>query len=242
MISGSKTFITNGSIADVLTVAAVTDPDAAAGQRISCFIVEPKEVAGFEASDLDKMGTRSSPLSLLRFSDCRVPADALLGEEGTALWKMAFECFDWERTVMIASAVGGMEAELSACIRYAKERRAFGRPIAEHQTVGHKLAEMKAWLDASRLLVYRAAWLKQEGLPHQVEASVAKYLTAEAALHGPTRPSRSTAATGTSRTFPSSARGATPGSSRSAGAPPRSRRRSSPACSWPRSDAPSGRR
>ncbi len=183
VLNGSKTFITNGSIADVLTVAAVTAPEAGAGHRISCFVVEPKHLAGFEASDLDKMGTRSSPLSLLRFSDCRVPADALLGEEGTALWKIAFECFDWERTVMVASAVGGMEAEVAACVRYAKEREAFGKPIGDHQAVGHKLAEMKAWLDASRLLVYRAAWLKQEGMPHQVEASVAKYFTAEAALH-----------------------------------------------------------
>jgi alkylation response protein AidB-like acyl-CoA dehydrogenase len=136
--------------------------------------------------DLDKMGTRSSPLSLLHFDDCRVPEGALLGEEGAALWQVAFECFDWERTVMIASSIGGMKASLDASIAYAKERKAFGKPIAKHQAIQHKIAEMKAYYDAARLVLYKAAWLKQEGLPHQVEASVAKLFVAEAAMRNAT--------------------------------------------------------
>jgi alkylation response protein AidB-like acyl-CoA dehydrogenase len=95
---------------------------------------------------------------------------------------VAFECFDWERTVMIASSIGGMQASLDAAIGYAKERKAFGKPIAKHQAIQHKIAEMKAYLDAARLVLYKAAWMKQEGLPHQVEASVAKYFVAEAAM------------------------------------------------------------
>jgi alkylation response protein AidB-like acyl-CoA dehydrogenase len=182
VINGSKIFITNGSIADSVIVIAVTDPDAGPGQGVSAFIVE-KDNPGFGVEkDLDKMGTRSSPLSLLHFDDCRVPGEAMLGPEGSALWQVAFECFDWERTVMIASSIGGMTASLNASIVYAKERSAFGKPIARHQAIQHKLAEMKAYLDAARLTLYRAAWLKQEGLPHQVEASVAKFFVAEAAM------------------------------------------------------------
>jgi alkylation response protein AidB-like acyl-CoA dehydrogenase len=149
---------------------------------VSAFIVE-RGAPGFSVGrDLDKMGTRSSPLSLLHFDDCRVPHEAMLGTEGAALWQVAFECFDWERTVMIASSIGGMKASLDAAIAYAKERSAFGKPIARHQAIQHKLAEMKAHYDAARLVLYRAAWLKQEGKPHQVEASVAKYFVAEAAM------------------------------------------------------------
>jgi alkylation response protein AidB-like acyl-CoA dehydrogenase len=182
VINGSKIFITNGSIADSVIVIAVTDLEAGPGQGVSAFIVET-DTPGFSVGrDLDKMGTRSSPLSLLHFDDCRVPEAALLGDEGAALWQVAFECFDWERCVMIASSVGGMKATLDSAIEYAKERVAFGKPIAKHQAIQHKLAEMKAWYDAAKLVLYRAAWMKQEGLPHQVEASVAKYLVAEAAM------------------------------------------------------------
>ena len=182
VINGSKIFITNGSIADSVIVIAVTDPDAGPGQGVSAFIVETDNPGFAVGKDLDKMGTRSSPLSLLHFDDCRVSGDALLGEEGAALWQVAFECFDWERCVMIASSVGGMKASLAAAVDYAKQRTAFGKPIAKHQAIQHKIAEMKAHLDAARLVLYHAAWLKQEGLPHQVEASVAKLFVADAAM------------------------------------------------------------
>jgi len=186
VLNGSKIFITNGSIADTVIVIAVTDPAAGPGQGMTAFIVE-RGTPGFSVGrDLDKMGTRSSPLSLLHFDDCRVPDAAMLGTEGSALWQVAFECFDWERTVMIASSIGGMKASLDGAIAYAKERHAFGKPIAKHQAIQHKIAEMKAYLDASRLVLYKAAWLKQEGLPHQVEASVAKLFVAEAAMKNAT--------------------------------------------------------
>ena len=182
VINGSKIFITNGSIADSVIVIAVSDSEAGPGQGVTAFIVETDNPGFSVGKDLDKMGTRSSPLSLLHFDDCRVSSDAILGQEGAALWQVAFECFDWERCVMIASSVGGMTASLDAAIAYAKQRKAFGKPIAKHQAIQHKIAEMKAYLDAARLVLYRAAWLKQEGLPHQVEASVAKLFVAEAAM------------------------------------------------------------
>lgn len=182
VIDGSKIFITNGSIADTVIVIAVSDPEAGPGQGISAFIVET-DTPGFSVGrDLDKMGTRSSPLSLLHFDGCRVPPQALLGKEGAALWQVAFECFDWERTVMVTASIGGMKASLAASLQYAKQRTAFGKPLAKHQAIQHKIAELKANLDAARLLSYRAAWMKQEGLPHEVEASVAKLFVAEAAM------------------------------------------------------------
>ena len=182
IINGSKIFITNGSIADTVIVIAVTDPEAGSGQGVTAFIVETDNPGFGVEKDLDKMGTRSSPLSLLHFDDCRVHNDAMLGREGSALWQVAFECFDWERCVMIASSIGGMKGSLSAAIDYVKERNAFGKPLAKHQSMQHKIADMKANLDAATLLLYRAAWMKQEGLPHQIEASVAKLFVAEAAM------------------------------------------------------------
>ena len=182
VIDGSKIFITNGSIADTIIVIAVSDPEAGPGRGISAFIVETDNPGFSVGKDLDKMGTRSSPLSLLHFDGCRVPSEALLGTEGAGLWQVAFECFDWERTVMVTSSIGGMKASLDASIEYAKQRSAFGKPIARHQAIQHKIAEMKAQLDAARLLSYRAAWMKQEGLPHEIEASVAKLFVAEAAM------------------------------------------------------------
>jgi alkylation response protein AidB-like acyl-CoA dehydrogenase len=179
VIDGTKMFITNGPIAQLCTVLAVTDPDAGPGRGVSAFLVETDNPGFAVGRELDKMGCRSSPTAEIVLTGCRVPADAMLGPEGEALWRIAFECFDWERTVMIAGSVGGMSATLDASIAYAKERRQFGKPIAHFQAVAHKLAEMKINLEVCRTAVYRAAWLKQAGLPHTVEASIAKTLVGD---------------------------------------------------------------
>lgn len=182
VINGSKTFITNGEIADVINVVAVTDPDAASSQRMSCFIVE-RGTQGLEIGrKLDKSGNRSSPTNELHFRDMVVPASQMLGPEGSALWKVGFECFDWERTVMVSASLGGMEAQLAACIEYAQERRAFGKAIADFEMVQDKLALMRVNINAARWVLYHAAWLKQEGLPHMQEASIAKYFVADVAM------------------------------------------------------------
>jgi alkylation response protein AidB-like acyl-CoA dehydrogenase len=173
-------------VCDVFTVVARTDPNASSGQGMTAFILE-KDTPGLSVGrHLDKMGNRSSPTSEMVMADVRVGDEQRLGDEGSALWKVAFECFDWERTVMIASSIGGMKASLDASIEYAKERKAFGKPIAKHQAIQHKIAEMKAYYDAARLVLYKAAWLKQEGLPHQIEASVAKLFVSEAAMRNAT--------------------------------------------------------
>ena len=179
VINGTKMFITNGPIAQLCTVLAVTDPDAGPGRGVSAFLVETDNPGFAVGRELDKMGCRSSPTAEIVLTDCRVPATAMLGPEGEALWRIAFECFDWERTVMIAGSVGGMTATLDSSIAYAKERRQFGKPIASFQAIAHKLADMKINLETCRTAVYRAAWLKQQGVPHMVEASIAKTLVGE---------------------------------------------------------------
>jgi alkylation response protein AidB-like acyl-CoA dehydrogenase len=174
VINGTKIFITNGPIAQLCTVLAKTSDKGA-----TAFLVETDNPGFRVGRELDKMGCRSSPTAEIALVDCRVPVDAVLGVEGEALWRIAFECFDWERTVMMASAIGGMQSTLNVAVRYAKERQQFGRPIAHFQAIAHKLAEMKVKLEACRTAVYRAAWLKQEGHPHQMEASIAKFMCGE---------------------------------------------------------------
>ena len=173
VLNGTKMFITNGPIAHVCTVLAKTDKGPTA------FIVDTTNPGFTSSRELDKMGCRSSPTAEIALQDCRVPLDSVLGVEGEALWRVAFECFDWERSVMIAASVGGMQAGLDGAIAYAKERKQFGRRIADFQAIAHKLAEMKINVEICRNAVYKAAWLKQQGLPHMMEASVAKALVGE---------------------------------------------------------------
>lgn len=177
VLNGTKMFITNGPIADVCTVLARTSEGGA-----TAFVIDTT-TPGFTAGrELDKLGCRSSPTAEIVLDGVRVGDDCVLGEVDQALWQVAFECFDWERSVMVASTVGGMQATLDETIRYAKEREQFGRPIAKFQAVQHKIAEMKINLETCRNAVYRAAWLKEIGAEHQVEASIAKTLAGELAV------------------------------------------------------------
>ncbi|MFA5787935.1 MAG: acyl-CoA dehydrogenase family protein [Actinomycetota bacterium] len=179
VLNGTKTFITNGSIAGLCNVLVRTQAGAEGGAGLSCFIVETS-TPGYRASrDFDKHGCRSSPTSEVVLDDCRVPAENLLGAEGEALWRIAFECFDWERTVMVAASIGSMQGVLDTTIAYAKQRVQFGKPIARHPVIAHKIAGMKIDLEVMRNAVYRAAWMKQENIPHQIEASIAKYLVGD---------------------------------------------------------------
>ena len=170
VLDGTKLFITNGPIADVCTVLARAE------QGPTAFIVDTTNPGFRVGRELDKLGCRSSPTAEIHLQDCRVGPDAVLGELGSALWRVAFECFDWERTVMLAGGVGGMRAGLDDAIRYAKTREQFGKPIAHFQAIAHKLADMEINYQVVRNAVYKAAWLKEHGQPHQVEASVAKVL------------------------------------------------------------------
>ncbi|MHB2021721.1 MAG: acyl-CoA dehydrogenase family protein [Mycobacteriales bacterium] len=171
IINGTKIFITNGPVAGLCIVLART-----AERSATAFIVETDNPGFAVGRELDKLGCRSSPTAEIFLTDCRVGPEAVLGPVGEGLWRIAFECFDWERTVMLAASVGGMQATLAATIAYAKQRRQFGRPIAAFQAIAHKIADMKINLEVCRTAVYRAAFLKQVGEPHSVEASIAKAL------------------------------------------------------------------
>jgi alkylation response protein AidB-like acyl-CoA dehydrogenase len=182
VLNGTKTFITNGSLADVVTVVARSEPDAPPGHAFTAFLVET-DTPGFSVSrELKKLGNRTSPTVELSLQDVEVPESAVLGDVGTALWKVGFECFDWERCCMIASAVGGMARDLDESVRYAKEREAFGKPIARFGAIQHKVAQMRIRLELAQLLQRKAAWLKDNELEHQVEASMAKAYIGEAAV------------------------------------------------------------
>jgi butyryl-CoA dehydrogenase len=173
VLNGNKMFITNGPIADVAVVYAKTDKDLKhAG--ISAFIVE-KGTPGFSAGkNLVKMGVRSSHTSELVFQDCQIPQENLLGQEGAG-FNMAMQTVEWDRSTIMAPFVGGMAYALKRCIAYAKERRQFGRPIAEYQAIKHKLANIKIFIEAARSLIYRIAWCKDQGRPlNHLEAAVAK--------------------------------------------------------------------
>ncbi|MBI3951991.1 MAG: acyl-CoA dehydrogenase family protein [Acidobacteria bacterium] len=178
ILNGSKMFITNGPIGDVFVVFAVTDKGAG-NKGISAFIVE-KGFFGFSVGkELKKMGNRTSPTSELVFDNCEAPDENLLGPLHRGFLAVGKETLEWERSCMIAPIVGGMEFLLEQCIEYAKNRKQFGQPIGQFQAIQHKLADMKVALEASRLLVYRVAWLKERGQSAMLEASITKLFVTE---------------------------------------------------------------
>jgi alkylation response protein AidB-like acyl-CoA dehydrogenase len=155
VLRGRKIWITNGSVADVVCVFAVTDPEA--GSRgVSAFVVE-KGMPGFAVGSKEKkMGIRGSPTVELTFDDCELPAENRLGEEGEG-FKIAMKVLDKSRPGIAAQALGIAAGALEYAINYAKERVAFGKPIGQHQGVGFMLADMKTEVEAARLLLYEAA-------------------------------------------------------------------------------------
>ena len=179
VLNGSKIFITNGGFADVYIVTAMTDPSA--GTRgISAFIVD-KDAPGFTVGEREhKMGIKASSTTPLYFSDCRIPKENLLGQAGKG-FKIAMQTLDGGRIGVAAQALGIAQAALDASVAYAKERIQFGKPIATLQAIQWMIADMVVEIDAARLLVYRAAWNKDNGLPYTKEAAMAKLYAAEVA-------------------------------------------------------------
>ncbi|PHA00349.1 acyl-CoA dehydrogenase [Bacillus pseudomycoides] len=180
VINGSKVFITNGGEAGTYIVFASTDPDA--GTRgISAFIVEKDTPGLIVGKDEHKMGLLGSRTVQLTFEDMKVPAENLLGEEGQG-FKVAMANLDVGRIGIGAQALGIAEAALACATDYAKERHQFGKPIAAQQGLGFKLADMATAVEAARLLVYRAASLRAQGLPCGKEASIAKLFASKTAV------------------------------------------------------------
>jgi alkylation response protein AidB-like acyl-CoA dehydrogenase len=180
VLNGSKTFITNGRVADVAVVMAVTDRSQAK-KGISAFVVE-RGTRGFRAGKKeDKLGVRSSDTSELVFEDCRVAAANLLGREGHGFLD-SLRILDRGRIGIAAFSLGIAQASLEASIRYAKGRRQFGHAIAEFQAIQFKIADMAMHVDAARLLTWRAAHLRDSGREHTVQSSMAKLFASEAAV------------------------------------------------------------
>ncbi|MBM7580890.1 acyl-CoA dehydrogenase [Jeotgalibacillus terrae] len=181
VLNGSKIFITNGGEADTYIVFAVTDPEK--GTRgISAFIVE-KNFPGFVVGkDEEKMGLHGSRTVQLTFEDMKVPAQNLLGEEGEG-FKIALGNLDVGRIGIAAKSLGIAEAAVDHAVAYAKEREQFGKPIAQQQGIGFKLADMATAAEAAKLLVYQAAFLRQEGKSCGKEASMAKLFASSTAMN-----------------------------------------------------------
>ncbi|MGE7594107.1 acyl-CoA dehydrogenase [Peribacillus frigoritolerans] len=179
-INGSKVFITNGGEADVFIVFASTDPQKGS-KGISAFIVEKGTTGLIIGKDERKMGLHGSSTVQVTFEDMKVPAANLLGKEGEG-FKIAMANLDAGRIGIAAQALGIAEGAMEHAVQYAKSREQFGKPIAEQQGIGFKLAEMATSIEASRLLVYRAAYLRSQGLKSGKEAAMAKLFASRTAV------------------------------------------------------------
>jgi acyl-CoA dehydrogenase len=180
VINGSKMFITNGGEADVYIVFASTNPELGS-KGISAFIVEKNSPGLVIGKDEHKMGLHGSRTVQLSFEDMRVPVENLLGQEGEG-FKIAMANLDVGRIGIAAQALGIAEAALGAAVEYAKERQQFGKPIAAQQGIGFKLADMATNVEAARLLLYRAADLRAQGMKCGMEASIAKLFASKTAV------------------------------------------------------------
>ncbi|MBU9673487.1 acyl-CoA dehydrogenase [Planococcus sp. CP5-4] len=180
ILNGSKIFITNGGIADIYVVFAVTDPDSK-HKGTTAFIVE-KDFEGFSVGKKEKkLGIRSSPTTEIIFDNCRVPKENVLGELGQG-FKIAMQTLDGGRNGIAAQAVGIAQGAMDAAIDYAKEREQFGKPITANQGISFKLADMATGIEASRLLTYQAAWLESNKLSYSKESAMAKLMAGDTAM------------------------------------------------------------
>ncbi|MBU1277040.1 MAG: acyl-CoA dehydrogenase family protein [Proteobacteria bacterium] len=181
VLNGRKMFITNGAIADLITVLAVTDPDKGARGGITAFVVA-KPTPGLEVGKLEKkMGLRGSGTAELIFEDCRVPVDNVIGGEemiGRG-FQTAMKVLDKGRLTLAASSVGMARKALELAVLYAKQRVQFGRPIGEFQLIQGMLAQMATEIYAGQTMVYRTAWQKDQGRPVRKEAAMSKLYCTE---------------------------------------------------------------
>jgi butyryl-CoA dehydrogenase len=179
VLNGDKLYITQGSVAGIYVIIASTEPECGA-DGISAFIVE-RERAGLQVVRVEnKLGVRASDTAQIRLEELRVPEQNLLGDLNHG-YRDALTILDGGRIGIGALALGIAGAALEASVKYAKERRQFGKPIAEFEAIQWKLADMATEIDAARLLVYRAAELKEKGLSYKRAASEAKLFASEVA-------------------------------------------------------------
>jgi butyryl-CoA dehydrogenase len=179
VVNANKVFVTNGGIADICLIFCRTDPSA--GRRGISVVVAERGADGFVVGDLEDLcGMRANPVCSIRLVDCRLPADNLLAKEGMGL-KIGLAALDTGRIGIGAQAVGIAQAGLEEAVRYARQRRQFGVAIERHQAIQTMIADMATQVDAARLMVYRAAALKDRQLPFTKESAMAKLFASEAA-------------------------------------------------------------
>ncbi len=180
LVNGTKNWITNGSTASVYLVIAQTNPEK--GHRgINALIIE-KGMEGFTVGPKEnKLGIRGSDTHSLMFTDVKVPKANRIGEDGFG-FKFAMKTLEGGRIGIAAQALGIASGAYELAVQYAKERKAFGKPIAEHQGIQFKLADMATEIEAARLLCLRAAWLKDQGLPYAQASSMAKLFASQVAM------------------------------------------------------------
>lgn len=180
LLNGTKNWITNGGTASTYLVIAQTHPELR-HKGINAFIVE-KGMEGFTIGPKEnKLGIRGSDTHSLMFNDVKVPKDNRIGEDGFG-FKFAMKTLEGGRIGIAAQALGIAQGAFELATQYAKERKSFGKPISEHQAIAFKLADMATQIEAARLLVYKAAWLKDQGLPYTQAGSMAKLFASKVAM------------------------------------------------------------
>lgn len=181
VINGTKTFITNAPIGDAFLIMAYNDREKGPGSGVTAFLVDRDTKGLSTGKPLDKLGFRGSPTSEIFLEDCAVPESAVLGEVGKGFIQ-AMQTLEYGRIGMATVCLGIAVNCMDEANRYSKERKAFGKPINRYQEISFKLADMMIMTDVSRLLIYRAAWAKDSGMPDSaVLASCAKLFASEAA-------------------------------------------------------------
>jgi alkylation response protein AidB-like acyl-CoA dehydrogenase len=177
-LTGTKTFVSNAPVADFFVIfATIAREKGVLG--ITAFLVDRGTPGLGVGRPIEKMGLKTSPMAEVILEGCFVAAENRLGREGRAAG-IFNDSMEWERGCLLASEVGAMERQLEEAVDYARTRKQFGKPIAEFQSVSNRLADMKVRLEAARLLVYQAAWTKQQGCPAAAAASIAKLFASEA--------------------------------------------------------------
>lgn len=180
LLNGTKNWITNGGTATTYLVIAQTDP-ALKHKGINAFIVE-KGMEGFTIGPKEnKMGIRGSDTHSLMFNDVKVPKVNRIGDNGFG-FKFAMKTLEGGRIGIAAQALGIAAGAYELALEYAKQRKSFGKPISDHQAIAFKLADMATHIEAARLLVYKAAWLKDQGLPYTLAGSMAKLYASKVAM------------------------------------------------------------
>lgn len=180
ILNGTKRFVTNAPLADLVLVFATTDPSKGfAG--VSVFIVDRDNPGMFVSPPVPKMGLRTVSMGELTFDGCHVPESQRLGRPGAGL-AIFNHSMEWERSYILAGAVGAMQRQLEEAVSYAKERRQFGKPIGKFQAVAHRIVDLELRVRTSRLLLYELAWLRSQGKPTALESAMVKLWVSESAL------------------------------------------------------------